>query len=78
MITANVLTSVNKLLVKQYLYGKSGPNHISDKLGRYNTNATLPIQTLLGRYNSADTTRPIMMTSSPASFPTHTNMADMF
>ena len=63
--------------VKQYLYGKNGPNHMSDEIGQYR--ATRPIQTLLGQYkrNSADTTRPITKMLS-ASFPTHTNMADVF
>ena len=46
---------INRLLVIQYLYGKSGPTHMSDKLCRFR--ATQLIQTQL-----ADTT-PITMTS---------------
>ena len=68
---------INQLSVIQFLYSKSGSNHMNDKLGRYK--AVRPIQMQLGQYrnNSDDTTWLITMTSS-ASFPTHTNMADVF
>ena len=48
------------------LYDRNGPNHMRDaeQLGQY-------------RSNSADATRTITMASS-ASFPTHTNMTDVF
>ena len=52
----------------------------SESLERHDKfRATRSIQTQLGQHrrNSADTTRPITMTSS-ASFPTHTNMANVF
>ena len=66
-----VKSVINQLLVIQYLYGKSGPNHLSDmsadkeQLGQ-------------NRLSSADTTRLITMTSSPASFPIYAYMADAF